>query len=845
MEEKYNPEDIEKKWQANWEQRNLFAVKEVSSSPKFYCLEMFPYPSGKIHMGHVRNYVIGDVIARYKRMRGFNVLHPMGWDAFGLPAENAAIKHRVHPAKWTFENIDYMKSQLKKMGLSYDWEREVTTCKPEYYKWNQWLFLKMLEMGLAYKKASSVNWCPSCDTVLANEQVIDEKCWRCDNIVIQKKLEQWFFKITNYAEELLSDADALAGWPEKVVTMQRNWIGRSEGVEVDFRIVDSDKSIRIFTTRQDTLYGATFMSIAKKHPLVEELVKDEKTIKDIESLSEDPEKKEGVFTGFYAENPLTGDRIPIWVANFVLMEYGTGAVMAVPAHDQRDFDFAKKYDLPIKEVIVLENSAEARKRGSAEVGAGLAPAQAEKGQPQGLPLQAFEEDGILVNSGQFSNLHSKEAREQIADYLEQKGFGKKVVNYKLRDWGISRQRYWGTPIPIIYCNSCGIVPVPEDQLPVVLPQDIMLRGKGASPLAEAADFVNTKCPKCDAPAKRETDTMDTFVDSSWYFIAYALGGNDKINFTTKSNVGAIHELPLQYWMPVDQYIGGIEHAVLHLLYSRFFTKVIRDIGLININEPFTSLLTQGMVIKDGAKMSKSKGNVVDPDFLINKYGTDTVRVFCMFAAPPERDLEWSDQGVEGAYRFLNRIWGLVHKYSNELRVTGNGLKDKANSLVTRHSSLLRKTHQTIKKITGSIERDYHFNTAIAALMELVNEITAFNPDSANDRRVLKFSIRQMILLLSPFAPHIAEELWEQIGEKESVLKESWPVWDEEIAKEDEIELVIQINGKLRGKIMIPAGLDDDAVKEKAFSDPKIQEQIRGKTLKKIVVVKGKLVNMVV
>jgi leucyl-tRNA synthetase len=851
LEETYNPKDIEKKWQANWEAADLFAVKEEPTLPKFYCLEMFPYPSGKIHMGHVRNYVIGDVITRYKRMRGFNVLHPMGWDSFGLPAENAAIKNNVHPAKWTFENIAYMKGQLKKMGLSYDWEREVTTCKPEYYKWNQWFFLKMLERGLAYKKASSVNWCPSCETVLANEQVIDEKCWRCDSVVVQKKLEQWFFKITDYAEELLRDADSLSGWPEKVVTMQRNWIGRSEGVEVDFKVAGLDKTMRIFTTRQDTLYGVTFMSVSKKHPLVAELVKDEKTIKDIESLSEDPEKKEGVFTGHYAENPLTGDKVPIWVANFLLMEYGTGAVMAVPAHDQRDFEFAKKYDLPVKEVIVPENSAEARKCGSTEAGFGGSGLKPDPSSPQAFESEsqkAFEEDGILINSSQFSGLPSKEAREKIADHLEQKGLGKKVVNYKLRDWGISRQRYWGTPIPVIYCDSCGIVPVPEDQLPVILPQDIVLRGKGASPLSEAKDFVDTKCPKCDAPAKRETDTMDTFVDSSWYFIAYCLGGNEKINFTTRSNAGAIHELPLQYWMPVDQYIGGIEHAVLHLLYSRFFTKVIRDIGLIKTKEPFTSLLTQGMVIKDGAKMSKSKGNVVDPDFLINKYGTDTVRVFCMFAAPPERDLEWSDQGVEGAYRFLNRIWGLVNKYSAEARKRGSAeVTEPSTSKFSnfRTSPLLRKTHQTVKKVTNSIERDYHFNTAIAALMELVNEITAFSPESDYDREVLKFAIRQMVLLLSPFAPHIAEELREEIGGQESILKEPWPVWDEEAAKEQEIELVIQINGKLRGKIMISAGLDDDAVKEKAFADPKIQEHIKGKTLKKIVVVKGKLVNMVV
>jgi leucyl-tRNA synthetase len=828
LEEKYNPKDIEKRWQEYWDRGNMFSVTEDSSAPKFYCLEMFPYPSGRIHMGHVRNYVIGDVIARYKRMRGFNVLHPMGWDSFGLPAENAAIKHKVHPAKWTFENIDYMKSQLKKLGLSYDWGREVATCKPEYYKWNQWFFLKMHERGLAYKKASSVNWCPSCDTVLANEQVIDEKCWRCDSVVIQKELEQWFFRITDYAEELLKDADSLSGWPEKVVTMQRNWIGRSEGVEVDFRIADSEKSIRIFTTRQDTLYGATFMSIAKKHPLVAELVKDNKTITDIESLSADPEKKEGVFTGYYAENPLTGDNIPVWVANFVLMEYGTGAVMAVPAHDQRDFEFAKKYNLDIKVVIVPGPNVVANGRS---------------------PLQncAFEEDGTLVNSAQFSGLPSREAREKIADHIEQKGLGKKVVNYKLRDWGISRQRYWGTPIPMIYCPSCGIVPVPEDELPVILPEDIVFKGKGASPLSEAKDFINTKCPKCNSSAKRETDTMDTFVDSSWYFVAYCFGGNEKIDFNSalRSQLSA-----LSYWMPVDQYIGGIEHAVLHLLYSRFFTKVIRDIGLIKINEPFTSLLTQGMVIKDGAKMSKSKGNVVDPDLLINKYGTDTVRVFCMFAAPPERDLEWSDQGVEGAYRFLNRVWGLVHRYSAEVQKCKSAKEKYFNNVTpellnSSASALLRKTHQTIKKVTGCIERDYHFNTAIAALMELINEINAFNPESDTDREVLSFSIRHMILLISPFAPHIAEELWQQTGEKESILKKSWPVWDEEIAKEEEIELVIQINGKLRGKIVIPAGLDDEAVKEKAFSDPKVQELLKGKTLKKIVVVKGKLVNIVV
>jgi leucyl-tRNA synthetase len=846
LEERYDAGGIEKKWQGFWEEKNLFAVREDSRLPKFYCLEMFPYPSGKIHMGHVRNYVIGDVITRYKRMRGFNVLHPMGWDSFGLPAENAAIKHGVHPAKWTFENIDYMRSQLKKMGLSYDWEREVTTCKPEYYRWNQWFFLRMLERGLAYKKASSVNWCPSCETVLANEQVIEEKCWRCDSTVTQKELEQWFFKITDYAEELLKDADTLDGWPEKVVTMQRNWIGRSEGVEVDFKIAGTDRTLRIFTTRQDTLYGATFMSIAKNHPLVSELVKDEKTIREIASLSEDPERKEGVFTGHYAENPLTGDNIPVWVANFVLMEYGTGAVMAVPAHDQRDFEFAKKYGLPVKVVIVPDNT-EHRIQNTDNPPSPPFSKGGMGGFVHELLIQAFEEDGILVNSSQFSGLPSKEAREKIADHIEQKGLGKRVVNYKLRDWGISRQRYWGTPIPAIYCDSCGVVPVPEDQLPVILPQDVVFTGKGASPLLEIKDFVHVKCPRCGREAKRETDTMDTFVDSSWYFIAYCLGGNKKISFTSAPNA---QRSTLSYWMPVDQYVGGIEHAVLHLLYSRFFTKVIRDIGIIKSDEPFARLLTQGMVIKDGAKMSKSKGNVVDPDFLINRYGTDTVRVFCMFAAPPERDLEWSDQGVEGAYRFLNRVWGLVYRHSAEAGKLGSGeeknFRDVTSELLNfRASALLRKTHQTIKKVTDSIERDYHFNTAIAAMMELFNEISSFSPAGPDDVTVLNFSMKQLILLLSPFAPHIAEELWQETGEAETLLKQPWPAWDEEAAKEEEVELVVQVNGKVRGKMMIPAGLGDEAVKEKAFTDPKVQEHIKGKALKKVVVVKGKLVNIVI
>jgi leucyl-tRNA synthetase len=816
LEEKYLAEKIEKKWQEYWDTEGLFHVNEDPERPKFYCLEMFPYPSGRIHMGHVRNYVIGDVITRYKKMRGFNVMHPMGWDAFGMPAENAAIKHGVHPSKWTSENISYMKQQLKKMGLGYDWDREVKTCDPKYYRWNQWFFLKMLEKGLAYKKASSVNWCASCNTVLANEQVIDEGCWRCDTKVVQKELEQWFFKITDYADELLQDADTLGGWPEKVVTMQRNWIGKSEGVEVDFRIEGTDRSIRIFTTRQDTLYGTTFMSIAKRHPLVAELVKDDELLKKIEALSEDPEEKEGVFTGVYAENPLSGARIPVWVANFVLMEYGTGAVMAVPAHDQRDFEFAKKYDLPIKVVIVPEGSEEAGKRGSMEC--------------------AFEEYGVLDNSEQFSGLTSADARERIAEHIEEKGIGRRVVNYKLRDWGISRQRYWGTPIPVIYCDTCGITPVPENELPVILPENAVLTGEGASPLVGMEEFVNVKCPKCGSDAKRETDTMDTFVDSSWYFLRYCSPDTDALPLNSEA---------VRYWMQVDQYIGGIEHAVLHLLYSRFFTKVIRDIGLVDISEPFSSLLTQGMVIKDGAKMSKSKGNVVDPDFLVNRYGTDTVRIFCMFAAPPERDLEWSDQGVEGAYRFLNRIWSFIHKHHGLL---GKRLQNEAfdvSTLSPGAAKFLRKTHQTIKKVTGCIERDYHFNTAIAALMELVNDMLSFKPDVDGDNDVLKFSIKSLVVLISPFAPHIAEELWRETGHTRSIFEEIWPEWDEDIAKEEEIELVIQINGKVRGKVMIAAGLDDGEIKEKAFAEPKIQELIKEKPPKKVIVVKGRLVNIVV
>jgi len=869
MKERYDFNEIEPKWQKYWVERKLHKTDTDTSKEKFYCLEMFPYPSGKIHMGHVRNYAIGDVIARYKKMRGFNVLHPMGWDAFGLPAENAAIKHGVHPAKWTYENIDYMKKQLDRMGLSYDWDREVTTCSPEYYKWNQWFFLKLYEKGLAYKKASFVNWCPSCVTVLANEQVIDGKCWRCDSTVIQKELEQWFFRITHYAEELLQGCDELKGWPERVVTMQKNWIGKSEGVEVDFPIDGSDEKLRIYTTRPDTIFGVTYMCLAPGHPLSEKLVKDKDGLEVVKAKYGKMEDKEGLFTGHYAINPLTEEKIPIYVANFVLMEYGTGAIMSVPAHDQRDFEFAKKYGLPIKVVIVPEQKSEVRSQKSEE---------------------AFEEEGILVNSGQFSGLRSVEAKNAIAKFIADKSIGKITVNYKLRDWGISRQRYWGTPIPIIYCNTCGIVPVPEKDLPVILPEDVKFTGKGGSPLLESEAFLKVKCPKCGGDAKRETDTMDTFVDSSWYFVAYCLKDSNALSVTRnelKENNSLstthyasriTHHDSINYWMPVDQYIGGIEHAVLHLLYSRFFTKCMRDLGILNNGEPFKNLLTQGMVCKETwrchehdwlfpeevkdskcvhcgkevekgrvEKMSKSKKNVVDPDALIKKYGADTIRLFSLFAAPPERDLEWSDKGVEGAYRFLNKIWGIVYKNRNASCVRRNELMENIPGTlrITDYSSqLLRKTHQTIKKVTDDIEKDYHFNTAIAALMELVNEISSFTPETDEDRLVVEIAIKNTLLMLAPFAPHITEELWEAIGKKNSIFEQPWPIWDKELAKEEEVELVVQVNGKLRAKILIPAGLSDDDAKQTALKEQKIKEMLDGKQIKKIVVVKGKLVNIV-
>ncbi|MBE0427472.1 MAG: leucine--tRNA ligase [Nitrospirae bacterium] len=839
MKEKYDPQKVELKWQRYWDERRLHKTEMVKSQKKFYCLEMFPYPSGEIHMGHVRNYAIGDVIARYKRMRGYNVLHPMGWDAFGLPAENAAIKHGVHPSEWTYRNIEKMKDQLNRMGLSYDWEREVTTCKPEYYRWNQWVFLKMLERGLVYKKFSYVNWCPSCATVLANEQVIDDRCWRCDNKVNQKKLEQWFFRITEYAEELLQGCDELKGWPERVVLMQRNWIGRGEGVEVDFPVEGMDEHLRIFTTRPDTLFGVTFMCIAPEHPLSEKLVKDKAKLEEIKVKCGKEDEKTGLNSGYYALNPLNGDKIPIYIANFVVMEYGTGAIMSVPAHDQRDFDFARKYDLPVKVVIVPE-----QKEREAVSPTHPSPWRWESKGGGGNLLseltEAYEEEGILVDSGQFTGLKSDIARKEITKFIEEKGLGTAVVNYKLRDWGISRQRYWGTPIPVIYCGNCGIVPVPEKDLPLILPENVRFTGKGGSPLLESETFLNTICPICGGNAKRETDTMDTFVDSSWYFIRYCFKKGD-IDLPTEFRSP---DSEVNYWMPVDQYIGGVEHAVLHLLYSRFFTRVIRDLGLINISEPFQNLLTQGMVIKDGAKMSKSKGNIVDPNYLIEKYGADTARLFSLFAAPPEKDLDWSDKGVEGAHRFLNRVWGIIYK--NQFKLQSSKFKiDNISDLQASALRLYRKTHQTMKKVSTDIEREYHFNTAIAAMMELTNEITSFQPESDEDCSVFKFAIEQMLLLLFPFSPHITEELWEAIGNKPGISEQKWPEWDEDAAREDQIELVIQLNGKLRSKTMISQGIPDDEIRKIALEDQKIKEIMGNRKIKKVIVVKGKLVNIVI
>lgn len=811
MNERYEPKKVEAKWQEIWEAENAFRTTMEEGREPYYCLEMFPYPSGRIHMGHVRNYSIGDVIARYKRMRGFAVLHPMGWDAFGLPAENAAMKHGVAPRTWTEDNIAYMRRQLKAMGFSYDWSREFATCDPEYYRWNQWFFLKMLDRGLVYRKSSHVNWCTSCETVLANEQVVDGGCWRCDSPVEQKEMPGWFLRITDYADELLEGCDALTGWPERVAAMQKNWIGKSHGLEMDFPLEGGGGAIRIYTTRPDTLYGVTFLSLAPLHPMAEELAEDRDALERMKKSYGDPTVKEGFFTGRTVIHPLTNERIPVYVANFVLMDYGTGAVMAVPAHDQRDFEFARRYDIPVKVVI----------------------------QPPGKTLdadamtEAYVDPGVLTGSGAFDGLDSETAKGKIMDRAEELKAGRRVTNYRLRDWGISRQRYWGTPIPVVHCPSCGTVAVPEDDLPVLLPDNVPLEGRGASPLARVEEFISVSCPRCGTAARRETDTMDTFVDSSWYFLRYcgtASGGDEP--FDTEA---------AKTWMAVDQYIGGIEHAVLHLLYSRFFTLVVRDLGLLDTGEPFRNLLTQGMVIKDGAKMSKSKGNVVDPDHLVGRYGADTARLFSLFAAPPEKDLEWSDKGVEGAHRFLHRVWGLVYRYR------GDVLPGEPSSVPPALGDLHRKTHQTIRKVTEDIERDFHFNTAIASLMELTNALGSLKLGDDPDDEALalvRWVLGRLVLLLSPFAPHIAEELWNALGAEGRAGEQAWPVFDAESAREDEIELVIQIRGKLRSRVRVPAGADDATLRRVALEDEKVKQELKGGEPRKVIVVPGRLVNVV-
>ena len=811
MEKVYPFDVIDAKWQKYWREQRLFEADIADYKKKFYCLMMFPYPSAALHVGHGRNYIIGDVVARYKKMHGFNVLSPMGWDAFGLPAENAAIKNNIHPKTSTLNNISTMKRQLNSWGVCYDWSREVTSCLPDYYKWTQWIFLKLHEKGLAYRKKAFVNWCPSCNTVLANEQVIQGSCERCDTEVTQKDLEQWFFKITDYAERLLNDLNKLENWPERVKIMQTNWIGKSHGVNIDFKLDGSDKVLTCFTTRVDTIFGATYMVLSAEHPDVPELVNGvehkEEILKFVEGVRKEPKikraatdvEKKGIFTGKYVINPVNNKKIPLWIANYVLMEYGTGSVMAVPAHDQRDLEFAKKYDLPI--IVVIDDPK--------------FPLDAD------IMKQAYVKDGVMVNSGQFNGQSSVTAMEKIADFMEEKKIGRRSIQYKLRDWLISRQRYWGAPIPMIHCKKCGIVPVPEKELPVLLPEQVGFKPHGESPLKDAEKFVDVKCPKCKGKARREIDTMDTFVDSSWYFLRY---------ISPRLSDKPFNKQDVDKWLPVDQYIGGVEHAILHLLYSRFITKVLHDLSLIGFDEPFWNLFTQGMIIKNGAKMSKSKGNVVSPDDLIKRYGADTVRLYTLFIGPPEKDAEWSDRGVEGAYRFLARVW----RIAEEDTAPKNMNNDKT-------SSLNRKMHQTIKKVTDDLECGFHFNTAISAIMELVNEIYA-----SKDNEDIKEAVDTVILLLSPFVPHIAEELWEKRGYSPSILKHPWPVYDKNLIVEDKVTVPIQINGRLRSKIEMDIAVkEENIIKKKVLEDEKVKKWVEGKEISKWIIVPNKMVNIVV
>ncbi len=841
----YHPQAIEQKWQSQWAADRAFEVTEDPDRPSFYCLEMFAYPSGHAHVGHVRNYIIGDVIARLKRSRGYNVLHPFGWDAFGLPAENAAIKHGIHPERSTFDNIAHMKGQLQRLGISYAWEREIATCTPEYYVWNQWLFLKMLERGLAYKRRSSVNWCSDCQTVLANEQVVDGGCWRCGTIVELRDLEQWFLRITHYADELLEATDKLTDWPEKVLTMQRNWIGRSVGATVRFPLEDGEagaNEIEVFTTRIDTIYGATFVLLAPEHPIVELFIaaadapeafrarvdgfrRQDRTARLTGEID-----KEGFDTGHRAINPFTREPVPVWVANFVLGEYGTGAVMAVPGHDQRDFEFARKYDLPIQ--IVIQPSD-----GRDPLSASTMPA-------------AFAEHGQLANSGEFSGLPTTRAIEAMAVAAEDRGFGARTVQYRLKDWGISRQRYWGTPIPVMYCEGCGTVPVPYEDLPVLLPSVTAFTGRGDSPLAQVPEFVNATCPTCGQPARRETDTMDTFVDSSWYFYRFCDPKNDKLPFDPAT---------ADYWAPVDFYSGGVEHAILHLIYSRFFCRVFRDLGLVTHDEPFARLLTQGMVLKDGAVMSKSKGNVVDPDDMIKRYGVDALRLYVMFVAPAEKEIEWTDTGLEGSSRFLHRVWRLVEHVAQVVPVPRGGPTQQGSGPMR---ALRRKTHQTIERVTVDLDPRVHLNTAVSGVMGLVNELYGFcesvgygvgrRRDSAADEGLtgadasaLIEAVEAVVLLLAPFTPHMAEELWERLGHEGGVTAAGWPTHDPAVSEAEEIVVPVQVNGKLRGRLTVTAGIDAGALERMALDDPNVKAYVGNRAVRKIVVAHGKLVNIVV
>jgi leucyl-tRNA synthetase len=819
-EKPYDHNSIELKWHERWQNASFYEAEENSGKPKFYVLEMLPYPSGTLHIGHIRNYSIGDALARYKWMRGYNVLHPMGWDAFGLPAENSAIANKRPPREWTLQNIAAMKKTHRRFAFSYDWKREVSTCEPEYYRWNQWFFLKMMERGLAYRKKALVNWCPKCATVLANEQVVEGCCWRHeDTPVEQRALEQWFLKITDYADQLLNDMKGLeGGWPERVLTMQRNWIGRSEGAEVDFRLAHTGTPIRVFTTRVDTIYGATCVILAPEHPLNETLLDDEgkaraKAMVDARANRGPGDvEKEGFFSGHYAINPFNHERVPIWIGNFVLMGYGTGALMAVPAHDERDFEFCRKYDIPIRPVI--------------------RPVDGQLAVEPGMTA-SFNDDGVLEQSGPWSGLTSEESRTRMSAYAEQQGFGKAAITFRIKDWGISRQRYWGTPIPVVHCPVCGVVPVPEEQLPVILPERIAITGTGRSPLENVPEFVNVNCPGCGAPAKRETDTMDTFMDSSWYFYRYCDPHNDRMPFDRAK---------IDYWFEIDQYIGGVEHAILHLIYSRFFTKMMRDIGLVRNSEPVRRMFTQGMVIAEGAKMSKSKGNVVGADMLAEKFGADTARLFVLFAAPPEKEVDWRSEGAEGLYRFLGRVYRFVTRnvdggQERKGQAPGGGGQGSADR------SVLRKLHQTVKKITEDFETRWHFNTCIAGIMELVNMLYA---EEANISASVKPEIiEKLALLLAPFAPYLSQEIWEELGREGPAFRQCWPSFDAELAKEDEAEIPVQVNGKLRSRISVPFGTPKEELERLALADEKVQPFLAGKQVKRVIVIPDRLVNIVV